>query len=145
MQGFIANQEYWVNECYETSPAGSSTVRNFPEALYFSAITLTTIGYGGFTPKSPFSRMIVPIISIVGIAIIAIPGGVISATVITSIKESKTAKKAEPEKISEAKNEFYNMVDKEIERLANKIVDERERLKKLESKAEKEKENSNKK
>ncbi|WP_338822421.1 potassium channel family protein [Mycoplasmopsis felifaucium] len=141
---FAKRSSFWIDKWYATSPAGSSTIRSFSEALYFSAITLTTIGYGDFTPKSPFSRMIVPVISIVGIAIIAIPGGVISATLITSLKEAKPTKKVESEQskndekaqdevdseraklILKEKKEILAMLDKEIEKIATKIIENRE-------------------
>jgi len=39
--------------------AGNSRAMTFPEALYFSFITLSTIGYGDITPVTGVARVMV--------------------------------------------------------------------------------------
>lgn len=66
--------------------------RSFWDALYFSAITLTTIGFGDKTPHTNMGKIITIIMSIIGIAVLATPSGVIAGGFISEIKESKRKK-----------------------------------------------------
>ncbi|WP_334687190.1 potassium channel family protein [Mycoplasmopsis cynos] len=54
-------------------------VTSFIDSLYFSTITLTTIGYGDFTPHAQISKVIVSLNSLLAIAIVAIPSGVVAS------------------------------------------------------------------
>lgn len=58
---------------------GTYLFDTFFEAFYWSACTLTTVGYGDLYPISSIGRIISIISSIVGIAIIALPSGIITA------------------------------------------------------------------
>lgn len=51
----------------------------FFEAFYWSVCTLTTVGYGDLYPISTIGRVISIISSMVGIAIVALPSGIITA------------------------------------------------------------------
>lgn len=57
----------------------NSYVTSFIDSLYFSTITLTTIGYGDFTPHAQISKVIVSLNSLLAIAIVAIPSGVVAS------------------------------------------------------------------
>ncbi|ADE19831.1 potassium channel family protein [Mycoplasma crocodyli] len=72
-------------------------VTNFWDALYYSTVTLTTIGYGDFAPHAGNSKLIVVIISLLGIAIFAIPSGVVAGAVLTQIQEIDKKNKKEKE------------------------------------------------
>ena len=52
---------------------------DFFDAFYWAACTLTTVGYGDLYPISDIGRVISIISSMVGIAIIALPSGIITA------------------------------------------------------------------
>lgn len=52
---------------------------NFFDALYWSTCTLTTVGYGDVYPISDIGRVVSMISALVGIAIIALPSGIITA------------------------------------------------------------------
>ncbi|WLP85505.1 potassium channel family protein [Mycoplasma seminis] len=56
-------------------------------AIYFTTITLTTIGYGDYVPHSPMSKGIVTFISLVSIAIIAIPSGLIAGSFLNEMQK----------------------------------------------------------
>ncbi|MEG2328896.1 potassium channel family protein [Anaerorhabdus sp.] len=51
----------------------------FYDAVYWATVSLTTVGYGDIYPVSEFGRLITMISSIFGIAIIALPAGIITA------------------------------------------------------------------
>lgn len=62
---------------------------NFFDAFYWAACTLTTVGYGDLYPISDVGRAISIISSLVGIAIIALPSGIITAGYMDELKERK--------------------------------------------------------
>ena len=62
---------------------------NFFDAFYWAACTLTTVGYGDLYPISDVGRVISIISSMVGIAIIALPSGIITAGYMDEIKERR--------------------------------------------------------
>lgn len=58
--------------------------------MYWSTVTLTSIGYGDFYPVTDVGKAIVIISSLFGIAIIAMPAGVITAGYMEELrKENK--------------------------------------------------------
>lgn len=65
---------------------------NFFDALYWSTCTLTTVGYGDIYPISEIGRFVSMISSLVGIAIIALPSGIITAGYMEEIQKRKTRK-----------------------------------------------------
>ena len=52
---------------------------NFFDAIYWATVSLTTVGYGDIYPVSTLGRVITMISSIFGIAIVALPAGIITA------------------------------------------------------------------
>ena len=55
------------------------TFDNFFEAIYWATVSLTTVGYGDIYPVSPVGRVFTMISSLLGIAIVALPAGIITA------------------------------------------------------------------
>ncbi|MEW5869273.1 MAG: potassium channel family protein [Chloroflexota bacterium] len=45
---------------------------NFLDALYFSVITLTTIGYGDFAPQTPAGKIFTMLYILVGLGVLAV-------------------------------------------------------------------------
>lgn len=72
---------------------GEPVFRTFFEAVYWSACTLTTVGYGDICPISNIGRFVCILSSLVGVAIIALPSGVITAGYLNEIREMKAHKK----------------------------------------------------
>lgn len=52
---------------------------NFFVALYWATVSLTTVGYGDIYPVSAAGRVITMLSSVLGIAVIALPSGIITA------------------------------------------------------------------
>lgn len=65
---------------------------SFFNAFYWAACTLTTVGYGDLYPVSHIGRVISIISSMVGIAIIALPSGIVTAGYIDELRNRKEAK-----------------------------------------------------
>jgi voltage-gated potassium channel len=61
---------------YNVEPDSFET---FFDAVYWATISLTTVGYGDIYPVTTVGRIVTMISSVFGIAIIALPSGVITA------------------------------------------------------------------
>ncbi|MBR3802249.1 MAG: ion transporter, partial [Clostridia bacterium] len=61
---------------YNVEPESFET---FFDAIYWATISLTTVGYGDIYPVTTIGRIVTMISSVFGIAIIALPSGVITA------------------------------------------------------------------
>lgn len=55
------------------------TFNTFFDAIYWAVVSLTTVGYGDIYPVTTLGRLVTMVSSIFGIAIIALPSGVITA------------------------------------------------------------------
>ena len=53
--------------------------KTFFDAIYWAVVTLTTVGYGDLYPVSDIDRVVSMISSVMGIAIVALPTGIITA------------------------------------------------------------------
>ena len=68
------------------------TFSSFFDAVYWSVISLTSIGYGDIYPVSDIGRAFTVISAIVGVAIIALPSGIITAGYMEILREDKGGK-----------------------------------------------------
>ena len=64
-----------------------NTFDNFFDAVYWATISLTTVGYGDIYPVTTAGRVVTMISSIMGVVIIALPSGIITAGYLEVIKE----------------------------------------------------------
>lgn len=62
------------------------TFENFFSAVYWATVSLTTMGYGDIYPISTFGRVVTMLSSFVGIAIVALPAGIITAGYMDELK-----------------------------------------------------------
>lgn len=62
----------------------------FLDALYWATISITTIGYGDITPQTDVGQFITMISALVGVAVIALPTGMITAAYMNEISKTKT-------------------------------------------------------
>ena len=67
----------------------SDMFNNFFDALYWATTTLTTVGYGDIYPQSELGRFISMLSAIFGMAVIALPSGVITASYMEELREQK--------------------------------------------------------
>lgn len=68
---------------------GEQTFRDFFDALYWATVTLTTVGYGDMVPVTDIGRFISMLSSLFGVAIIALPSGVITASYLDELRSIK--------------------------------------------------------
>lgn len=66
---------------------GTQTFSNFFDALYWATVTLTTVGYGDLCPVTDVGRCVSMLSSLFGVAIIALPSGVITASYLDELRK----------------------------------------------------------
>ena len=66
---------------------------SFFDAIYWATVSLTTVGYGDIYPVSTLGRIITMVSSIFGIAIVALPAGIITAGYMNEIGKDKASDK----------------------------------------------------
>lgn len=64
----------------------------FFDAIYWATVSLTTVGYGDIYPVTTAGRIITMISSLFGIAIVALPAGIITAGYLDVLNEDKEHK-----------------------------------------------------
>lgn len=69
---------------------GVTTFESFFDALYWATVTLTTVGYGDMVPVTNIGRFISMLSSLFGVAIIALPSGVITASYLEELRAMKS-------------------------------------------------------
>ena len=62
---------------------------NFFDAIYWSVVTLTTVGYGDIYPVTDMGRIFGMISSFLGIAIVALPTGVVTAGYMKELEKNE--------------------------------------------------------
>lgn len=73
---------------------GQETFGSFFDAIYWSTVTLTTVGYGDLCPATNLGRLISMFSSLFGVAVIALPSGIITASYLDELRSIKEGKKA---------------------------------------------------
>lgn len=67
--------------------AEPQSFETFFDAIYWSTVSLTTVGYGDIYPVTVLGRTIAMISSFFGIAIVALPAGIVTAEYINALKD----------------------------------------------------------
>ncbi|GBD36558.1 Cyclic nucleotide-gated potassium channel [bacterium HR36] len=64
----------------------------FPDilaAMWWSVITLTTVGYGDVYPVTPLGKVFAGVVSLFGVGMVALPAGVLGASLLEEIRASR--------------------------------------------------------
>jgi voltage-gated potassium channel len=64
--------------------------RSIPTSIYWSIVTLTTVGYGDISPATPLGQLLASMLMIAGYAIIAVPTGIVTAEMIKPSVKTNT-------------------------------------------------------
>jgi voltage-gated potassium channel len=65
---------------------------SIPETIWWSVVTLTTVGYGNMVPITVIGKIFTSIILIVGVALFALPAGIITAGFLEEIRKERQHK-----------------------------------------------------
>jgi hypothetical protein len=74
---------------------------NIPQAIYWSVITLASVGYGDISPITPAGRAITIVLALLGIGIFAIPAAILSSALGDQLRIERES----------MKNELYKMLE----------------------------------
>lgn len=74
----------YMVECNEPDTAFTDV----PSSIYWAVVTLTTVGYGDITPVTAIGRFLSALVMLMGYTILAVPTGIVSATMIQESRKS---------------------------------------------------------
>ena len=63
-----------------------------PTSIYWTVVTITTVGYGDITPKTAVGQIVATAAMLTGYSIIAIPTGIVTAELAQEIQRERAAK-----------------------------------------------------
>lgn len=66
-----------------------NSFNNYFDAVYWATVSLTTVGYGDIYPVTTIGRFVTMLSSVFGVAIIALPSGIITAGYLNEITKGK--------------------------------------------------------
>ena len=89
---WIAIGYIFITALFMFNVEDSEMFADFFDAIYWATMTLTTVGYGDIYPSSDFGRIISMFSAVFGVAIIALPSGVITASYMDELREEKKKK-----------------------------------------------------
>lgn len=54
---------------------------SIPQSIYWTIVTLTTVGFGDITPRTPLGQAVASVVMLIGYSIIAVPTGLVTAEI----------------------------------------------------------------
>lgn len=72
-------------------PANGFT--SIPKSIYWTVVTVTTVGYGDITPQTVLGQIISVFAMLTGYSIIAIPTGIVSAELIEEVRRERSGER----------------------------------------------------
>lgn len=83
---------YWVEGAHQPDRFGS-----IPRALWWSVATMTTVGYGDVVPQTILGQLVASVIAISGIAMVAIPTGIMAAAFSDELQKGRADANDQPD------------------------------------------------
>lgn len=62
---------------------------SIPKSIYWTIVTITTVGYGDITPQTPLGQVIASMAMLIGYSIIAVPTGILTAELAQEISRER--------------------------------------------------------
>lgn len=100
LMGFAGILMYYIEK-----DAQPDAFRNIGDGFWWAIVSFTTVGYGDLYPVTNLGRLLGSIISLIGIAMIAIPTGIISSAFMSAIISKRQNMEKEKSSSNEDKKE----------------------------------------
>lgn len=71
----------------EDADAGFTSI---PRSIYWSIVTLTTVGYGDISPQTNIGQLLASVIMVIGYSILAVPTGIVTVEISQAFKRNIT-------------------------------------------------------
>lgn len=81
---------------------------SIPISIYWTIVTLTTVGYGDISPITPLGQTIASIVMIMGYGIIAVPTGIVSAELANSNRKKTREERINPCSVCGTEGHAFN-------------------------------------
>src|ERR671912_666764 len=62
---------------------------SIPISIYWAIVTLTTVGYGDLSPRTPLGQLLASLVMIIGYGIIAVPTGIVSVELAHAVRDQQ--------------------------------------------------------
>ena len=72
------------------SSVKDSEFKNIPLSIYYTIVTITTVGFGDITPMTALGKTLTALVALSGYAIIAVPTGIVSAELAHAKRQDET-------------------------------------------------------
>src|SRR4028119_2026357 len=69
---------------------------SIPVSIYWAIVTLTTVGYGDLSPRTPFGQLLASIVMVIGYGIIAVPTGIVSVELAQAARQQNVSTQSWP-------------------------------------------------
>lgn len=79
--GFITTVILIVGTVMYMIEGGTDGFYSIPDGIYWSIVTMTTVGYGDIVPNTVLGRILASILMLTGYGVIAVPTGIMSAEI----------------------------------------------------------------
>ncbi|MEH6736260.1 MAG: ion transporter [Shewanella sp.] len=92
---------------------------SIPKSMYWTVVTITTVGYGDITPQTPLGQGIAALTMLIGYSIIAIPTGILTAEISHEMVKTRDLRKCSNcgKKGHDKDAEYCNHCGSELEKL----------------------------
>lgn len=74
---------------YIENPAQPQKFSSIPQTMWWGVVTLSTVGYGDMYPVTPLGKLVGSLVAISGIALFALPAGILAAGLVESLHHRK--------------------------------------------------------
>lgn len=64
---------------------------NIPASMYWAVVTMATVGFGDIVPQTTLGRFVTSVLILIGYSILAVPTGIYTAELASTIRRSETA------------------------------------------------------
>jgi voltage-gated potassium channel len=65
---------------------------SIPATMWWSIVSLTTVGYGDMTPVTPLGKTLTGVMLLIGVALLALPAGIITSGFLEELRNSRRPK-----------------------------------------------------